>query len=170
MADPNSKVVTAQPGHLPGEDGGSLLPTIPASPPLPSLDQVLPITVQLPLWAPRFVSSSPFLKPRYHKVQMRKPPIFNIYDLTPVQNDNYHLSLHCSYLSQQASTDVDEALLDDGSTEGALSVENPQDITETQGTLSEFIRTYSHFPHLDSNCLDSLSPILFEHHSGSKSP
>ena len=137
----DSNVATAQPGHLLGEDGGSLPPTIPTSPPLPSLDQVLPITVQLPLWSPRFVSSSPFLKPIYHKVKMRKPPIFNTYNLTPVQNDVYYLSLDCSYLSHQASTDVDEALLDDGSTEGALSVENPQDITETQGTLSEFIRS-----------------------------
>ena len=92
----DSNVATAQPGNLLGEDGETLPPTLPTPPPLPSLDQVLPITVQLPLWSPRFVSSSPFLRPTYHKVKMKKPPIFNTYNLTPVHNDVYHLSLDCS--------------------------------------------------------------------------
>ena len=107
----DSNVATAQPGILPVEDGGNLLPTLPTPPPLPSLDQVLPVTIQLPLWSPRFVSSSPFLKPTYHKVEMKKPPIFRTYNLTPVHNDVYNLSLDCLYLSHQASTDVDEDYL-----------------------------------------------------------
>ena len=42
----DSNVATARPGILPVEDGG-VLPTLPTTPPLPSLDQVLPVTIQL---------------------------------------------------------------------------------------------------------------------------
>ena len=165
MASPaDSNVASAQPGILQNGDGGNLLPTLPQPPPLPTLDQVLPVNIQLPLWSPRFVSSSPFLKPTYHKVKMKKPPIFRTYNLTPVHNDVYNLSSDRLYLSHQVSTNVNEALLADESCGDAISVENPQNVTETQGTLSEFIRTS--FPHLDNHCLENFSPILFENHSG----
>ena len=162
----DNDVATTSPGILPAEDGGAL-PTLP-TPPLPTLDQVLPVKIQLPVWTERFVSSSPFSEPRYHKVKLKKPPIFRTYDLTPVMNDVYNLSLNCLYLKYQASTDIEEALLDDEPNGGALSVENPQEITETQGTLSEFIRTS--FSHLDNQCLDNFSPLLFENSGNSNSP
>ena len=92
----DNNVATSSPGILPAEDGG-VLPTLP-TPPLPTLDQVLPVTIQLPVWTERFVSSSPFSEPRYHKVKLKKPPIFRTYDLTPVKNDIYNLSLNCLYL------------------------------------------------------------------------
>merc|ERR1712107_90936 len=138
------------------------------TPPLPTIDQVLPVTIQLPVWTERFVSSAPFSKPRYHKVKLKKPPIFRTYNLTPVKNDVYNLSLDCLYLSYQASTGVEEALLDDEPNGDALSVENPHEITETQGALSEFIRTS--FSHLDNQCMDNFSPQLFENSGISNSP